>query len=233
MDIAKITQNTVNIAQNTLNHSAKINTMPTTLKCPEKLMDTLNCLAANTVSTIKPAKKTNIPEFIYHITSEENYEKILHDKKIIKSTIETGQNACYGIYFLDKDNFLQKWLGRKEPDLSGDVDIGEALMAWTCKGNNPVIIKIPTSRLDLSKLRFRPYLEACKESFEKLNSDTMKVDSKLVTEGLPLSDLQRYIKTNEPIEFIYKEELPIDIIDSFFTTKFTENMRDMISKLFA
>lgn len=233
MNIAKITQETINLAQNTISRCANksIGTQKP-VECSEKLMGALDCLAVSAVSAIKSDKKLNIPEFIYHITSKENYERILQDKKITASVFESGQNGCHGVYLVDKDNFLQKWLGRKEPDLLGDIDIGELLMMWTCKASEPVAVKIPTSRLDLSKLRFRPYIEACVETFEKFDSSTMKVGSKLVKEGLPLSDLSKYIRTNEPIEFVYMDEIPTDIIGGSSTAKFTENMRDMISELF-
>ena len=54
----------------------------------------------------------------------------------------------------------------------------------------------------------------------------------MVKEGLPLSDLSKYIRTNEPIEFVYMDEIPTDIISGSSTANFTENMLDMISELF-
>lgn len=233
MDITKITQETINLTQNAMSRCIKTGIgAQKPVECSEKLMGTLDCLAVNAVSAVKSAKKPDIPEFIYHITSKENLEKILQDKKITKSTFEGCKNGCHGIYFVDKNNFLQKWLGRRELDLFGDTDIGELLMAWTCKGSSPVAIKIPTSCLDTSKLRFRPYIEACKECFEKLDVDTMEIDSQLVKNGLPLSDLSKYTKTKEPIEFIYTDEIPVDIFSGLSTAEFSENMRDMIGELF-
>ena len=95
-----------------------------------------------------------------------------------------------------------------------------------------VLFAFLISKKHLSKLRFRPYIEACMEAFKKFDSNTMKVDSKLVKEGLPLSDLSKYIRTNEPIEFVYMDEIPTDIISGSSTANFTENMLDMISELF-
>lgn len=234
MDITKITQGTIKLAENAINQGAKVtNKAPKAIENPEKLMGSLDCLATNAIFSVKPTKKVNLPEFIYHITSQENFEKILQDKKIVKSSFEVGQNGCCGTYLVDRDNFLQKWLGRQEPSLFGDADIGGMLMMWTSKGSDPVAIKIPTSSLDLSKLRFRPYVKACLETAEKLDPETLKVDSKLVTEGLPLSDLAKYVGSNEPIEFVYTDEIPADLFNSFSTTRFTENMRDMIDGLFS
>lgn len=146
-----------------------------------------------------------------------------------------SQNGCNGIYFIDRDNFLNKWIGRKEPKLFGDLqmDMGELLMLWTCKSTDgTVAIKIPTSKLNPSQLRFRPYIEACRESFEALDANTKEIGSKMVKEGLPIKDLSKYIKTNEPIEYVYTGEITPDMFLGYSETAFSENLREMIHNLF-
>ncbi len=99
MNIAKITGNTINFAEGVINKASKIGTkakIPT--EGSEKLTNSLKCLASNAISTVKLSKKPDVPEFIYHITSKENFGKILKDKKMTLSTFEAGQNGCHGVY---------------------------------------------------------------------------------------------------------------------------------------
>lgn len=238
MSILKITNTTIDIV-NSLPKVIQKTSCPiaTDAVNPQKLTSTLDCLAANAIPAInKTSKKQALPEFIYHITSKENYEKILKDGKIIISEWEAQNlNGCKGIYFVDRDNFLNKWVGRKEPELFGDssIDIGELLMLWTCKGiNGTVAIQIPTSKLNLSQLRFRPYIEACRVSLETLNPDTLEIGSELVKKGLSIDDLPKFANSNEPIEYIYTGELASDVFSGYKVTTFSDNIKEMIHNLF-
>lgn len=237
MNISKISTT----ISNTLNASSKAVQKPNCLiqdgANSTKLTNTLECLATNAIPSInKNSKKVNLPEFIYHITSRENYEKILRDgkMKVSKWELDSG-NGCNGIYFIDKDNFLNNWLGRKEPEILGDspMDVGELLIAWTCKDTKEsVAIKIPTSKLDISQLRFRPYIEACKESLETYNPNTGKIESRLVKEGLPIEDLSKYANSKEPIEYVYFGEITPEIFCGSSSTLFCENLKEMATRLF-
>lgn len=235
MSILKITNTTIDIVKSLPKVIQKTSCpIATDAVNPQKLTSTLDCLAANAIPVInKTSKKQALPEFIYHITSKENYEKILKDGKIKISEWESqNPNGCKGIYFVDRDNFLNKWVGRKELELFGG-DIGELLMEWTCKGlNGTVAIQIPTSKLNLSQLRFRPYIESGRAAFETFNPDTWEVGSELVKKGLPIEDLFKYANTNEPIEYIYTGELASDVISGYKVTAFSDNMKEMIHNLF-
>lgn len=235
MNVSKITNKAISIVGELPQVAGKTVSSITQENNPEKLTSTLDCLAANAVSAVNMnAKKSNLPDFIYHITSKENYEKILKDGKMKISDWEANSgNGCNGIYFVDKENFLNKWLNRKETELFGDTDIGEMLMLWTCKSTDgSVAIKIPTSKLNPMQLRFRPYLQACRESIETFDPDTLKIDSKMVKEGLPIDDLIKYKNSNEPIEYVYFGEITPDMFLGCTETSFSENMREMIHNLF-
>ncbi len=239
MNPVKLTTNIADAEAQTLKKVVHKITTPITkaISDEQKLLGELDSLASCAkTSIIHLKRKQNIPEFIYHITSKENYEKILKDGKMKFSSFEAMGGNCKGVYFVDKDNFLNKWVGRTEKELFGadsngtPLDIGEMLMLWTCKGTNgTVAIKIPTSNLDLSKLRFRPYIQACKEGMEAYMSGKT---SKMVKEGLPLSELSKYINTNEPIEYIYFGDLTPNLFEGYSQTPFSEKMIDMIYNLF-
>ena len=81
---------------------------------PEKLTSALECLATNAIPSVKKLpKKVDLPEFIYHITSKENYEKILKDGQMKVSDWElNSDNGCKGIYFVDKNNFFNMAITR-------------------------------------------------------------------------------------------------------------------------
>ncbi len=235
MDPIKITKNIGELAACGIKKVMPEATVPITKTSGgQKLLGELDSLAAVAKTSIIHTKKNkDIPEFIYHITSKENYEKILKDGKMKISSFEAMGDNCKGIYFVDKDNFLQKWVGRKEIELFGDADIGEMLMLWTCKSiDGTVAIKIPTSSLDLSKLRFRPYIQACQEACDTMDPDTLKISSKMVKEGLSLSELSKYIDTDEPIEYVYFGDITPKVFDGYSQTSFSENMMDMINNLF-
>ena len=112
-----------------------------------------------------------LPEYLYHMTSLENANNIIKDKIMKGSYLESDEfqrkigsspehaSNMPGKYFISKNNFLQKWIGT---ELFASVDVGERLIHWTKQDSqNITAIEIPILSLDLSKLRFRPYITAC------------------------------------------------------------------------
>lgn len=237
MNINKAIAKTTEIADKTLkNLTSKIVAPKVKSTSNSKaLLNELDAMASCAKTSIIHSKKgQNIPEFIYHITSKENYKKILKDGKMnISAWEELSENGCQGIYFIDKENFLKNWVGRKEPELFGDVDLGELLMLWTSKGTDTVAIKIPTSSLDMSKLHFRPYIKASREATETIDNDTLKISSNLVKEGLPICELAKYAETDEPIEYVYFGKITPKLFQGHLETKYFDNPLDMIKSLFS
>ena len=182
--------------------------------------------AVSRTAATKPAAA--LPEFLYHFTSETPLRGILSSGKLKISSFETASEALPAVYMVDKCNFFMKWLGKKYSKLKeligSDSDLGELLLAWTAKsgGGKIVSIKIPVAQLDKSKLRFRPYISACEETVSSIEQYG-KIKSDLVSRGLSLSDLPKYI-AKEPVEYAYTQEIPVSLFADINSLEITESM---------
>ena len=194
----------------------------------EKLLGSLEKLAQCPKAQIVARQESCIPEFIYHITSAENYKKILDSRKLKFSEWETRQNGCPGIYFIDKQNFLNHWRGCKLFEENASFpDMAELLYVHTQSSKLietteaivpvPYAIQIPTTALDKQKLLFRPAKTAYIEMVNTLD-DNMVSHGKLKN-GLPLSELYKWI-VKEPVEYIYTEEIPTDLFSKVIKSSF-------------
>ena len=192
-----------------------------------------------------------VPKHLYHMTSEANYQKMLKDgvmhgssweQQAIEIAKEIGEpvNGMGGCYMVSKNNFVNKWMGGKNEELFGNLDIGEMLLQQTrattglpkelIKETNPtntmVAIQIPTKALEQSKLRFRPYFEAVMESFEEMGKS-----SSLCTEGLPLSELSKYIDKG-PVEYVYQGKIPVNLFSGIKISQADLPYKEIVKNLF-
>jgi hypothetical protein len=93
-----------------------------------------------------------MPEYLYHITSETNMKLIQSSNKLMRSTNE----QLPGVYLLDKENFLTRYLS------VGDrkYNLCKSLLTHANSSNknssNLIVIKIPTENLARNgNIRFR------------------------------------------------------------------------------
>lgn len=165
-------------------------------------------------------QQEEIPEYIYHITSKDNYIKIMKSGKINVSNWEaSSDNGLAGVYMVDKHNFLNAW--NQTTDLTkitgmgeADSNLGKLLLSWIIMGSKSHelhAIKIPTSSLDKSKLRFRPYSDVV-NSLVAANPDM-----EMIKKGLTLEKLSEYQRKSVPIEYVYTDSIPSDMIQSVNT----------------
>lgn len=141
-----------------------------------------------------------LPEYIYHLTSKENALKIIKSKKIMMPKTECRTDQTYdpesqlrGIYTIDKDNFMNKWQEADKYNVTGEI-----LKLIANSSNDIAIIKIPTSKLDKTKMKIRPIHETT------INSDYIK--------GFPIEKLNEW--NNSALEYVYQDEIPVDSFDS-------------------
>ena len=95
-----------------------------------------------------------MPEYLYHITSEANMKLIQSTNTLKRSTNEQLQ----GVYLLDKQNFLSNYTSVKSAERQ--IDLCSSLLQHANASNknssNLILIKIPTeSLLRNGNLRFR------------------------------------------------------------------------------
>lgn len=215
----------------------------------EKIKNSLNCLAITNIPSVNKSSYTPkcLPDYLYHMTTKSSHDSILKDGRMhgysfTEGLADKSVKGMQGTYMVSKNNFLHQWLGCKEESLFGDIDLGEALLTQVgATTNTPtefkilqnptnsmVAIQIPTSILDLSKLRFRPYLEASKKAFESYFTG---VPDDIVTKGLPISKLPDYIDKT-PIEFVYQGKITSDMFTAVSQSQADLSFPAIVDNLF-
>lgn len=93
-----------------------------------------------------------MPEYLYHITSETNMKLIQSSNKLMRSTNE----QLPGVYLLDKENFLTRYLRVSDRKYNLCKSLLEHANSNNKNSSNLIIIKIPTESLARNgNIRFR------------------------------------------------------------------------------
>lgn len=109
--------------------------------------------------------KHKIPRFIYHMTNKSNYESMLCDGIIKTSNDELLEN---GVFTIELTNLFKRWRKCKSWN---NTSLQEKLIKQATKGKDEIVIlKIPTTKLDLDKLVIRSQ----NKLFSWVNSDKAK-----------------------------------------------------------
>ncbi|MCD8024208.1 MAG: hypothetical protein LUE64_01595, partial [Candidatus Gastranaerophilales bacterium] len=179
-----------------------------------------------------------LPEYLYHLTSKNGYDGIMQSGEIRLSTVESPDTpySCQGVYMIDKDNFVQNWIntGGNE-ELSNIDDIGKALLGYTSGGGEEIVaLKIQTSNFDVSKVKFRSYLDACHEAVQDLCNEVVNPNG--MYKGLSLDKISKYYQTS-PIEFVYADIIPANFISGATSVPVSEeilanDLSSLLEKLF-
>ena len=192
-------------------------------------------LEKDTVQLSQTVGKHKIPRYLYHMTSLENYQKMLETGYIRPS----GARLPDGVYMLELDSFSKYWNKGLRNDLCD-------LVFRSGESHNIVMLRIPTKNLEASKIRLRTQKQVegdfyTKEIEEWLNFCHMPPERKQLCEDLlakygKKEGLNRYIellpKKFEPVtkgidakltplykqkksdlEFIYRGEIPMSDVE--------------------
>lgn len=163
---------------------------------------------------IEKTGKPDIPRFLYHVTSKENYNSILKN-----GMIKTSYDCCpvsdlNGVFMFDMKNFSKRWANTWIDIAKYHVNLGKALMtknimgsAEFSKSKEIVLLKIPTKKMDINKLKIRPQdrgmLDA--SNIGLLNGDSAIYQS-------------IYTRRKNPIEYIYEENIDVSKIQKIGET---------------
>lgn len=124
----------------------------------------LPALEKDTVQISKYIGKHKIPRFIYHITSKDNYKKILQSGCLKLS--ESDNYSGTGIFMIELENFFKHWKNFQVKNQS----IMKSLLGQTAHDTKDIVIlKIPTAKLDSKKLFIRDqktFFRWCKPELE-------------------------------------------------------------------
>lgn len=139
--------------------------------------------------------RRNLPRYLYHITTENNYQQMLKDG-YIKGHHDLDLNThLSGVFLFDLKNFSKRWT-------TMGIDWGDKLFTFA-KGlimqaskddSNLVVLKIPTRTLSQRKLKCRNQL----------------TDSKTHnTYGDFATNQKHYTRKKNAIEYINEGDIPI------------------------
>ena len=153
--------------------------------------------------------KHKVKRYLYHLTSEENYKKILESGKLHISNNDR-QLDYGGVFMTDLANLTKRWRASGDWDINPDnpdgVYLSLALLFQAVKnGHKIVCLRVPTKNLnhDLLKIRSQNKLAKCEITQENRYAEHVK-------KGAPAKDSSLYKKRKEAIEYIYQEDIPLD-----------------------
>lgn len=156
--------------------------------------------------------KHKIKRYLYHMTSEENYQSMLRDGKI-HVTDDAHMNE-QGVFMTDLQNLLKRWRYSKDWTECGiNVNLSLALLGQVSKsGNKIVCLRIPTAALDhdLLKIRSQNRLFRGRSAMQKWSIPKIyahKVD------GAPAVEAGRYKQRKEALEYIYPRDIDMDNVE--------------------
>ena len=114
--------------------------------------------------------KPNIPRYLYHVTTEKNYESMLKSGKILTTDDGLCISELNGVFLFDLKNFLKRWTSTffdfKEE--GGKINLASALIG---KNREAVVLRVPTKNFDINKLRIRVQ-NAKTDDYHALNGDS-------------------------------------------------------------
>lgn len=193
------------------------------------------------VEGVQNGNKTGkIPRYIYHLTSKENYEKMLQNG--VLQTTSDGWFKQKGIFAVELENLFKRW-GNNE--LWEECPLQLSLLEHAAKDSDKIVIlKIPTAKLEQENLYIRSqnqlipdhfglsdYFEQICESpryknkqqldtqdfFDIINHALNKRIANLNSQkhlayGAPAGQSKLYKQRREAIEYIYGDSIPMSDI---------------------
>ncbi len=149
--------------------------------------------------------KPNIPRYLYHVTTEKNYESMLKSGKILTTDDGLCISELNGVFLFDLKNFLKRWTSTffdfKEE--GGKINLASALIG---KNREAVVLRVPTKNFDINKLRIRVQ-NAKTDDYHALNGDSAVFQT-------------LYTRRKKPIEYIYAQDININGVEKLGSTKF-------------
>lgn len=103
------------------------------------------------VNFIETTVSHKVPEFLYHMTTKRNYRAIMKDGLL---RMHNDGRFGQGVFTLDLKNYFEKW--KDLVDEQTGENYVELLLKQVSKGRNKIVmLRIPTSKLNMDKLAVR------------------------------------------------------------------------------
>jgi len=156
----------------------------------------------NPVSFSAKYGKHKVKRYLYHFTSLENYQKMLESKKINMSKDRYLEKP--GVFMVDLPNLTNQWLNNDT--YWGTQNLALTLIRETSNcGDKLVCLRIPTEKLDHSKLKVRSQSEFFEQA-KKLYGDV----SEHLRKGDEAKNRGLYTQRKDSVEHIYQGEIPLE-----------------------
>ncbi len=162
--------------------------------------------------------RKNIPDYLYHLTTKDNYCNILRDG-VIKQNHDRFLNKN-AVFTVEQNNFIHEW----SKTFINNENLRDMLIEHISLGDDNVVLKISTKNLDLKKLFIRnqkKYFDFKNSMYDKLPKNPIKfleciMDAFHLKYGT-LAALKKFFNKNKPYEYIYKDKINVREIDSIIS----------------
>lgn len=165
--------------------------------------------------------KITKPEYLYHMTSLENYNSMLRDGIIKKSKPELGDGV-----FLSNYSDLRKKYDKNTLTRMVRWYAGMNYSAPPAPSKTVVLLKIPISAIDSNVLRWR-----------QISLRNMAPVSQEWVEFSKFADKNVEDLHNLPLEYLYEKEIPMNLVEKFAQVKVDDlpsgNIKDFTKAFWA
>lgn len=166
-------------------------------------------VSSETLSECKPVTygKHKIKRYLYHLTSEENYKKML-ETGMMKTHKCGSFDVLAGIFMTDLQNLTKRWRCSKDWDKHGNL--GYALLGHIYKGGkNIVCLRIPTKNLNHEILRVRSQNTLFKTRGMGKDKSELACDAHELI-GSHAKNRNLFARRKEAVEYIYLDNIPVN-----------------------
>ena len=149
----------------------------------------------------QPTGRRNIPRYLYHLTTKENYNSMLKDGYIKAFHDVDPTTNLNGVFLFDMINFVKKWssTGVVADFLKNPLLLSNALLLNAAfKNPEIVLLKIPTKNFPLEKLRCR------------VQNSQNKVPLEHTINGDAATNRKHFTRKKLALEYIFKGNIPIN-----------------------
>lgn len=161
--------------------------------------------------------KTALPKYLYHLTNQESYQKIVDSGKM-----KISKDIIDGVFMFDIDDFKTNWKNSKVA--SDNENLAKSLLEQAIKsGKGLVLLKIPTENLESKKFAIRPQDDviaflnsnhfrnlamAYAESGGIFNNKWLL--PKDLVEGYSPTETKTFTDNGRAIEYVYQDDIDLE-----------------------
>ncbi len=162
-------------------------------------------------------RRSALPEYLYHLTNRDCYEKIKESGQI-----KLSKDIIDGVFMFDMQDFQTNW--RNSKNVSNTGTMARSLLEQALKNKKGlVLLKIPTKDLDPMKIAIRPedevitfiqsehFRNLCTAYAEKggIFNNKWELPKDLVNGHSPVK-AKEYIDNGRAIEYVYQGNIDIE-----------------------